>query len=49
MIGKGETDQSVILEKKLSGEINGCNRVKKESGRERKEQEEKAEEDLRNR
>jgi len=29
MIGKGETDPSVILEKKRSGEINGCNRMKR--------------------
>jgi hypothetical protein len=46
MIGKGEIDPSVILEKKRSGEVNGCNRMKKESGREREEHEEKEEEDV---
>jgi hypothetical protein len=48
MIGKGETHPSVILEKKRSGEINGCSRMK-ESEREREEHEEKEEEEVRKR
>jgi hypothetical protein len=48
MIGKGETELSVlvIIKKKHSRDMNGCNRMKKESGREREEHEEKEEEEV---
>jgi hypothetical protein len=49
MIGEGETDASVILQKEGSGEINGNSRMKIESGRDTEEQEENEQEEVRKR